>query len=268
MTRGNVVAVDPAGIYLATVVPCYSADEHNPSESSGDTTRDRTKGVPKTRYVGNDAEYGGEAIANAEAAEARGNVVVFYELLTGGYAGRIARRWPVGAIQSISWSPCGSRIAVATSDDHCATVYRLRHGMWDNVRSALEAVRVNPEFWTRYPLFLHPFRPLSESERTIFKGAQMDEDGGGGMTSRSSLTAMSDSIDAILEAAAEAGGTASATGGSPSDERIRGMARTDRTGLTTARKRISELVVGNALDAARQNVVKKILLPADSDMNM
>ena len=81
------------------------------------------------------------------------------------------------------------------------------------------------------------------------------------MTSRSSLAAMSESIDAILQATPVGVGevTTSRQSGIRGGETV----RTDRAGLTIARKRLSVLVVGNALDAARQNVMRKILLPAD-----
>eukprot|EP00946_MAST-07B_sp_MAST-7B-sp1_P000532 g532.t1 len=206
---------------------------------------------------------------SAHATIARGNIVVFYELLTGAYAGKIARKWPVGAIKDMSWSPCGSRIAIATSYDQCVSVYRIQYGMWDNVRSVLKASNEDAEFWTRHPLFLHPFRPLLASENEVFDKSQMDKGTGGGMTSRSSLTAMSESIDSILDGTPMMRGDAKAhdAGSGPSlGEACVETVRADRMSLLTARQRLSKLVVGNAVDAARQNIVKKILLPADDRM--
>ena len=41
--------------------------------------------------------------------------------------------------------------------------------------------------------------------------------------------------------------------------------RTDRTGLSTARRRLSAMVVAHSIRAARLKVMKKILLPADPE---
>ena len=264
-TRGNAIAVDPCGIYLAVVVPCYTKPISSDTVQDPENDRDNAaigKTASRSRYLSENHE--------AKLALARGTIVVFYELLTGVYAGRIARRWPVGAIKDISWSPCGSRIAIATSHDHCASVYRLQHGMWDNIRSALHVSTKNPEFWTRHPLFLHPFRPLTAQEGSAFKEEHMDMDTGGGMTSRSNLEAMTESIDAILLSASEAANHRWKSEGSGGDQAgmisvVEGSdtVRTDRTGLATARKRLSQLVVETSFNAARQNVMRRILLPAN-----
>jgi hypothetical protein len=238
-TRANTFTMDPSGLYVAVVVPWYERPTlYNQNGESNHTT---TINVV-----------------------AQGNIVVFYEILTGAYAGRITRRWPIGAIQDVSWSPCGSRVAIATNIDHCASIYRLKHGMWDNVRNILQMENENNEFWAQHPIFLEPFRPTEEEEEEEDDDDEFDdienegveemvEVGSGRLSASASMASMSTALDKIISME-ELSNTSNS-----------GVVRTDRTGLSTARKRLSRMLVGNSIRAARLHVIKRILLPADNN---
>ena len=73
----------------------------------------------------------------------------------------------------------------------------------------------------------------------------------GRLSHSASIASMSDALDTIIHLEHQDGG-----GGG-------GALRTDRTGLSTARKRLSKMVVAQSIRAARLHVVKRILLPAD-----
>jgi hypothetical protein len=247
-TRANTFTMDPSGLYSAVVVPWYerpTLQQTNINETVNDSN------------------------TSVSTVVSQGNVVVFYEILTGAYAGRIARRWPVGAIQDITWSPCGSRVAIATNMDHCASIYRLKHGMWDNVRATLRAVSNNSEFWTQHPIFLEPFRPTEEEDDDDADEYDVDEDqlervdgkngrDSGKLRRDESIASMSDALDAIITSEQDRSGNGSVGGGDSST-----VLRTDRTGLATARRRLSAMVVAHSLRSAKHNVLKRILLPAD-----
>jgi len=247
-TRANTFTMDPSGLYAAVVVPWYerpTLQQTNINETVNDSN------------------------TSVSTVVSQGNVVVFYEILTGAYAGRIARRWPVGAIQDITWSPCGSRVAIATNMDHCASIYRLKHGMWDNVRATLRAVSNNSEFWTQHPIFLEPFRPTEEEDDDDADEYDVDEDqlervdgkngrDSGKLRRDESIASMSDALDAIITSEQDGSGNGSVGGGDSST-----VLRTDRTGLATARRRLSAMVVAHSLRSAKHNVLKRILLPAD-----
>ena len=245
-TRANRFTMDPSGLYVAVVVPWYERPTLH------------TQPPPPPQQQQQQQQQNQE---DGNAVVAQGNIVVFYEILTGAYAGRITRRWPVGAIQDLSWSPCGSRVAIATNIDHCASVYRLKHGMWDNVRNTLRLEQQNSEFWTQHPIFLEPFRPTEEEEEWAEEEGgdevvELEEDRSvsaknGRLSHSASIASMSDALDTIIHLEHQDGG-----GGG-------GALRTDRTGLSTARKRLSKMVVAQSIRAARLHVVKRILLPAD-----
>ena len=267
-TRANTFTMDPSGLYVAIVVPFYE----RPTVAAAAALSVSTAETGAGGGGGGGTADGTETAAaddNVQEIMAQGNVIVFYEILTGAYAGRIHRRWMVGAVQDVAWSPCGARVAVATNVDHCASVYRLQHGMWDNVRAALAATSSNPEFWTQHPIYLEPFRPngddddedqlLDDSEEEDEEERRWREGKGGkewekrsGRLSRDvSIASMSDALDAII--------------GSGEEEEASEMLRTDRTGLATARKRLSAMVVAQSIRQARFKIMKKILLPADPE---
>ena len=254
-TRANTFTMDPSGLYAAIVVPWYERPTLQRIATPNTTTSN-----PK-----NPNATGIDTTANTSSfVLSQGNIVVFYEILTGAYAGRIARRWPVGAIQDIKWSPCGSRVAIATNIDHCASVYRLKHGMWDNVRATLRSAHSNNEFWTQHPIYLEPFRPKEEEQNGEDDEFDVDEeqlqrvDGVEGMVGvvgrlkrEESIASMSEALDTIITLEENSIGDNNT------------ILRTDRTGLSTARRRLSSMVVAHALRSAQRNVLKGILLPAD-----